>query len=467
MTADLVGSLHLRMAALVPGWPRCRLVLALSGGIDSVVLLHALVQLRRRPELRRRLQLRAVHVDHHLQARSSEWRAHCETLARRWRVSLTLREARIPRRRGESLEALARDARYALLAEELTAGECLLVAQHQDDQLETVLLQLLRGAGPAGLAAMPESADFGAGRMLRPLLGVDRRAIERYAEANKLRWIEDPSNADPRFDRNFLRLRVLPTLRERWPAAAATVSRSARHMAEAQQLIEMLAQQDLAAIALGNAVQLSALRRLPAARQRAVIRFWLQQRGCSMPDAVHLARIVDELPAARGDANPVVRWAGGEVRRYDGALFCTSAVLAPPRAGEWLWRRHREFILGEGWGRLRVVRGPQGAWRQAELPSRLQVGYRAGGEKFGIAGQRQSLKELLRSARVLPWLRAQVPVVSGDGQIWCVPGLWQRESAFLRNSVPGAAPGRGRADSARIGIEWIDAPQLRLPTSCP
>lgn len=453
MSADLAARIGARLAALAPGWPRVRIVVAFSGGIDSVVLLHALLQLRRQPALRGKLRLRAVHVDHHLQAVSGDWSAHCALLARRWRVPLVVRDAQIRLQRGASLEAAARDARYALLAEELQAGELLLTAQHQDDQLETVLLQLLRGAGAAGLAAMPEAAAFGAGQLLRPLLPVSRSDIRRYAESNKLAWIDDPSNADPRFDRNYLRARVLPALLERWPAAAATVSRSARHMAEAQALIGALARIDLATLVQGRAMVLQRLLQLSPSRQSAAVRGWLEDQGCRMPDAVHLERILRELPAARVDANPLVRWSGGEVRRYGGMLVCVPAATAAPNAGNWHWRRQSQFDLGTGWGSLCIVPSLHGPWLRRELPAKLVVGYRVGGERLMVAGHRRTLKELLRSSQVLPWLRGRVPVVSSGDEVWCVPALWSRAG------VAGAAA-RG---AARVAIEWRDAPLLRLP----
>ena len=441
-----------RLAALIHGWPRARLLVALSGGVDSLVLLHALVQLRRQLRPRGRLKLRAVHIDHHLQAASGEWRTHCERVARGWRVSLTVCDADIVLRRGDSLEAVARAARYAQLANTLRPGEVLLTAQHQDDQLETVLLQLLRGAGPAGLAAMPESAPFGAGHLLRPLLAVSRHDISHYAKANTLRWIEDPSNSDLRFDRNYLRARVLPALLERWPSAAVTVSRSARHLAEAQALVAELAAVDLAAVAESQTLSLGRLARLPPMRQRATLRLWLQQRGCSTPDTRHLARILNELPAARSDANPLVRWPGGEVRRYQGLLFCVKP--SPPSiGGSWEWRRGRAFALGLGWGSLRVVADANGPWPRSALPERLIVAFRTGGERVAVGGQHRSLKELLRDAKVLPWMRQHIPIVSSAAELWCVPGLWSH-----------AAPADARASRAgRIAIQWQDAPLWCCP----
>ncbi len=439
-----------RLAAMIPSWPRCRLVVALSGGVDSVALLHLLVQLRATPACRGRLRLRAVHVDHHLQSASGEWRAQCQRIANVWRVPLTICDATIHLKKGESLEAAAREARYALLQSSVAAGDILLTAQHQDDQLETVLLQLLRGAGPAGLAGMFEVGTLGANQMLRPLLTLPRTQLLRYAQQHKLSWIDDPSNSDLRFDRNYLRARVLPALRERWPSAAATVSRSARHLAEAAALLTVMARSDLAAISCGDAIALASMAALSPARQRAVTRLWLTQRGCSTPDEVHLARIVSELPAARADANPLVRWPGGEVRRYRGLLLVVPVL--PPRgtAFVWDWRRSPRLLLGPGLGYLQIRRAADGDWARASLPKQFTVAFRVGGERVAAGGQHRKLKELLRVAGVVPWMRGHMPVVSAAGEVWSVPGVWRRSAS--------AARGRG----TRVSVEWIDAPNWRV-----
>lgn len=447
-------ALAAKLATLIPSWPRCSLVVALSGGVDSVVLLHLLVQLRRQPALSRRLRLRAVHVDHHLQSQSAAWRRQCAELARRWRVPFIVRHAHIDVSHGVSVEAAAREARYGLLARALAPGDYLLTAQHQDDQLETFLLQLLRGAGPAGLAAMPEVTALGAGQLLRPLLQVRRHVIQNYATANDLRWIDDPSNADLRFDRNYLRAQVLPALRARWPSVAATVSRAARHQAEAQALIREAAHHDLAQLECDGALELSGLRKLSGPRQRAVLRQWLAGQGCRAPDAVHLQRMLQELPAARADANPLVRWEGGAVRRYQGLLLWAPTLPRNSSVGVWHWRHAPSFDLGAGWGELRVVAAAHGPWLRSELPSSLSVGFRSGGERVPVGKQHRTVKELLRSAHVLPWMRAHVPLVSAEAHIWCIPQLYHR---------PSDAAARSRR-VPRVTIEWRNAPVWRLNT---
>src|SRR5688572_2524813 len=207
---------------------RPRVVVAFSGGVDSTWLAYALARQRRKLA-----SLRLVHVDHRLQAASAEWARHCARVARGLRLPLLVLRANIERKRGESPEAAARAARYALLAQSLEPGEVLVTAQHRDDQVETLLLQLFRGAGVAGLAAMPRIAPFGPGHIARPLLDISRREIEAAARAAKLHWVEDPSNRDVRFSRNFLRHRLLPSIREHWPGVDRALARTARNLAEA------------------------------------------------------------------------------------------------------------------------------------------------------------------------------------------------------------------------------------------
>ncbi|HEY8508783.1 MAG TPA: tRNA lysidine(34) synthetase TilS, partial [Steroidobacteraceae bacterium] len=238
-----------KLATLLPDLPRAHLCVALSGGVDSSVLLAALAEGKQT-----RRNLRAIHIEHGLHPDAPRWSAHCSALAKKLGVPLEVHRIRVTHTRGTSLEESARRARYALLESLLRRDEVLLTAHHADDQLETVLLQLLRGAGLPGLAAMADIAPFGPGWLARPLLSRTRAEIETWARAHDLEWVEDETNADERFDRNYLRRRVLPLLRERWPGAAAAVSRSARHAAEAQRLLEALARADVEAASDGPAL---------------------------------------------------------------------------------------------------------------------------------------------------------------------------------------------------------------------
>ncbi|MDG4605564.1 MAG: tRNA lysidine(34) synthetase TilS, partial [Candidatus Contendobacter sp.] len=266
------GNLDQYISAFLAAHPQShRLIVGYSGGMDSHVLLHLLAMQR---ELWPERTLEAIYVDHGLHPASAVWGGHCARVCRE--LNVPFRTLRIDARPapGESPEAAARQARYAALAAALEPDAALLTAHHRDDQAETLLLQLLRGAGPHGLAAMPEAARLGQGRLLRPLLNVDRAALLAYAHTQQLQWIEDASNADTGFDRNYLRHRILPLLRERWPAANRVLARSARLCAETAGWLDAEADADLARVmtARPDALSVPALRELSELRQRNLLR---------------------------------------------------------------------------------------------------------------------------------------------------------------------------------------------------
>jgi tRNA(Ile)-lysidine synthase len=361
------------------------------------VLLHLLAQAARRsPD---RLALRAVHVDHGLQPAAADFRKFCRTTARSWRLPLAVVRVAVRLAPGDSLEEKAREARYAALAEALQSGELLLTAQHADDQLETLLLALLRGAGPAGLAAMPARAVFGSTWLLRPLLAVERAELAAYAARNALRWQDDPSNALLRFDRNYLRARVLPALRERWPAVARTAGRSA----VAAAAISDAARQDLEGAADGPDLEIAMLRRLPPARQAAVLRLWISDSGVRVPEARQLAQIA-QLMEARIDAQPRLRLPGLVVRRHAGRLVLDAGPALPSIAAalhRWTWRRG---ALELGGRQLQIVADPHGDLDLSRLPQQLLVQYPS---TPGGRGLRKIMQEL-----ALPeWQRERLPLI--------------------------------------------------------
>lgn len=405
-----------------------RLVVAYSGGLDSHALLHLLATHRESWPGR---TLAAVYVDHGLQAHSAGWGEHCAHVCRE--LAIPFRALRIDARpaSGESPEAAARRARYAALAAELGAEDALLTAHHRDDQAETLLLQLLRGAGPHGLAGMPAATRLGQGWLLRPLLEIDRAELLAYARAHRLRWIEDASNADTGFDRNYLRQRILPLLRERWPATNRTLARSARLCAETAGWLDAEAAADLARVATTHpdGLRIPALRELSELRQRNVLRHWLRQRGLPTPDSRHLSHILrDALTAAR-DRQPCVRWPGGEARRYRDILYAM-----PPRSPHdprrvFPWRPevsgHPPLDL-PGLGRLRLRRTVGEGLRAATLNgAALTVRFRQGGERFHPAGRprSQALKKLLQEVGIPPWERERLPLLYRDQTLLAVVGL--------------------------------------------
>jgi tRNA(Ile)-lysidine synthase len=423
-----------RLTELLPGFPDLELCVAFSGGADSTALLAALSALRRTARA-----LRAVHVDHGLHPDSPRWAARAVELARVLRVPCEVLEARVVRARGESPEARARSARYRLLAGVLRPGEVLLTAHHEDDQLETVLLMLLRGAGVAGLAAMPELAPFACGFLARPLLTRSRAELEAFVREAGLAFLEDPSNLDERLDRNFLRRRVLPVIRERWPGAAATVGRTARHAAEAQWLLESLAQADLGRARHGESLAASALRALAPARRRNALRFWIASRGFSAPPTTRLAEIAGPLLAARADAQPSIEWPGVRVERQAGLLTlhptgpaggAGEGGSAPPREIAWGWHAAPVCPLPGDLGQIELKADAHGPLNLAALPARLTIRWRRGGERLAIgAGRpRRTLKSLLRESQLPPAQRARLPLVYSGARLIAVADLWLDES---------------------------------------
>lgn len=397
--------------------PRPRVAVAFSGGLDSTVLAHML--LKRRRELG---GLRLIHVDHGLQAASGDWSRHCRSQARAWRVPFTALRARVVVAPGESPEAVARDARYRLLGRELCPDEVLLTAQHLDDQAETLLLQLFRGAGVAGLAGMPAQARFAAGQIRRPLLALRREDLERYAASHRLEWVEDPSNRHEAFGRNFLRHRVMPVLREKWPGVDRAIARSARHMAEARQLLDDVARADLAAAADGGGISVVVLRALPPARRRNAVRSFIASAGAESPSEAQLREICGPMLAAREDAQPELRWAGATLQRRAGRLLLRANSGDPTSPARetalksWCWSEQRELVLSDG-QRLQLIDDPAGPIDLGRLPARLEVRSRRGGETLrpGPKARTQSLKKLLQAARLTVEERARLPLLFGEG----------------------------------------------------
>jgi tRNA(Ile)-lysidine synthase len=399
--------------------PRPRVLVAYSGGVDSTVLTHSL--LRRRRQL---ADLRLVHVDHGLQAASGDWARHCARQAKAWRLPLVTLRVRIEREHGESPEAAAREARYDALASVLQPGETLVTAQHKDDQVETLLLQLFRGAGVAGLAAMPRVAPLGRGTIVRPLLNVSRREIERYARDRGLEWVEDPTNRQLHFARNYLRAKVMPLIRDQWPGAVDAIARSARHMAEAQGLLGDLANRDLVAARDGDGMSVTALRRLPPARFRNALRQWIGAAGIEAPSTAQMLEMGGHVLAARADANPEVRWGGAVLRRRAGRLTLerrSADTIDADReliSKSWRWAKDRECVLNRAGDVLALVDDPKGPIDLDALPDLLAIRARAGGEtlRLGERARRQSLKKLIQAARIPVDERARLPLIVSAGE---------------------------------------------------
>lgn len=424
------------LASLLKRLPAApRYCIAYSGGVDSHVLLHAMASCAERlPGT-----VSAVHIDHQLQQQSADWAAHCRQVCDRLGVPFTVVRVDARPGGGESPEAAARHARYQALADWLPRDAALLTAQHREDQAETLLLQLFRGAGPRGLAAMPLTAAFGAGSLARPLLEQSRADILAYAHAERLRWVEDPSNDDLRFDRNLLRRQLLPAVRRRWPGVDRVLARAARLQADQAELATALGQIDAQRCRVGghgDQLACTPLRHMSRARQRNLLRYWIDSNGMSVPSLAVLDAILDSVLSARRDASPRLQWSGTEIRRYRDRLY-VMPPLPPTDSGARIIWNIREPLPLPGGGTLTAL-ASSGCGLRAD-DNRLEIRFRQGGEVLQPSGRRghHALKKLFQEWQVPEWNRGRVPLVFSKGALVAVAGLCVCEGFQAQSGEPG------------------------------
>ncbi|HQT25260.1 MAG TPA: tRNA lysidine(34) synthetase TilS [Burkholderiales bacterium] len=389
-----------------------RVVLGLSGGLDSIVLLHVLKGL----ESPLGFSLSCVHVNHKISENAGIWAKFCEDQCRILDVPIVIEEVDISPHLSSGIEAAARTARYAVF-EKLDADRIVL-AHHRDDQAETVLLQLFRGAGLDGLAAMGESVPFGKKTVLRPFLSLSRREIEAYARERGLEWIEDESNANPGYDRNFVRHMLFPVIEARFPAFRETVSRSARHFAESSRLLEELAEIDGSDAIRDGRLDVSSLSRLSPSRARNLLRHYLALEGMRMPSSRRLEEMLRQF-ASKGAC---VAHDGREIRCYRGFVHVVDAFPVS-RDFRNNWEGESRMDIPELGGILRFENGENGL-----DPGKLfdvNVRGRQGGEHLRTHAHRPTkrLKHLFQEKGIPPWQRDRMPLLyCGDHLVW-VPGL--------------------------------------------
>lgn len=416
--------LQRRVAAFLgslPAKPK-RLCIGLSGGLDSVVLLHLLAGLRERLGF----ELRAVHVHHGLSPNADSWADFARSCADRLGIGCSVSRVRIECGSGLGIEAAARQARYAVFEQQ--DCDALLLAHHRDDQAETLLLNLLRGSGVRGLAAMPVCRLLASGAWLaRPLLDVARSDLLVHATLHGLSWVDDESNTDLALGRNFLRHSIMPLLEEEFPGAADTFARSARHLAEADALLREIARHDLGiCLAEGNAFCFENARSLSEARLRNALREWLRQAGI-VADARAFDELLRMMREAAQDAAPVWLWRDRAVRRYRDCLHVTPAVLCSGPDWPFSWCHEAVTPVPDWQGRLIWTHSGNGAGiAESALSGRLELRRRRGGEGLCLAagGPTRKLKHLYQEAAVPPWLRDAMPLLWIDGRLAAVPGLW-------------------------------------------
>lgn len=407
--------LHRYLAEALAVAPEAALCVAFSGGPDSSALLHALAHL---PQARAR-GLRALHVDHGLHADSAAWAGHCLRFCAALALPCEVLRVRVDTGSGAGLEAAARDARYAALAAQLGEAEYLLLGHHRDDQVETVLLKLLRGAGPDGLGAMRAMRALGRGQLWRPVLALPRAQLRAYVDAHALAFIDDPSNADTHLARNYLRHEILPRLQSHWPQAAdsilhsAALSRAAADTLRAQWLAALERLRDPATDSLDAPAWLA----LAPALRDPLLDHWLHARDLTAPTTAQRQQIERQLRESRPGRLPCIRWPGTELHIWRGRLW--SVPPPAPIDPQWQANWYGEPLRLPDGGELRF---PQAA----RLDQAITVRLRRGGERIKPAGDAHTreLRDLFQQGMVPPWRRLACPLLYADNALIAVADRW-------------------------------------------
>jgi tRNA(Ile)-lysidine synthase len=411
--------------------PPAALCVAFSGGPDSTALLHALAQL---PGARAR-GLRALHVDHHLHVSSPDWATHCLVVCATLGVPCEVLQVQVDTASRLGIEAAARDARYAALATRLRAGEYLLLAHHRDDQAETVLLKLLRGAGPEGLGGMKALRPFAGGQLWRPLLELPRQRLSEYVSAHQLECIHDPSNDDTRLARNHLRREVLPLLTQHWPQAVDSIVHSARlsrQAADALQTAWIIAFETLHDPATGSLDAAGWLATESALRE-PLLDHWLHARGLPAPTTAQRLQIERQC-GARAGQQPCIQWRGAVLHIWRGRLWATPP--APDISPEWEQSWHGEPLPLPDGGILSLSNPA------VRLVEPMLVRLRQGGERIKPAGDRHTreLRDLFQQAGTPPWQRAALPLIHVDDELVAVADRWISARGMAIFEQAGAQP---------------------------
>lgn len=428
MKHDLSTAFSLQMKTLLaPLSPSStRLIVALSGGLDSIVLLHLLSQFQlHHPNF----TLLAHNVNHGLSPNADKWGQFCNAFCASLGVTLISSKVSLEKKSRSSLEAIARDARYQCFKQKMQPGDTFLTGHHQDDQLETLLLALKRGSGSTGLQGIRASQVFEQGFLLRPLLIFSRQELHDYALRHQLQWIEDESNQNIDFDRNFIRQEISPLLKQRWPTMAKSVSRTAQLCQEQQSLLDEVAQQDLTMCTEEHfncrTVVIAKLEMLSCARRNNAIRYWLKSHDLQYPSSKQLWVLWHEVALAQVDKQPVLILESVSIRRYQGRLYVVfpSPALLPEQPIAWtgesvLWLHEQ---LGVNFSKVDPALSEQYAVRCC---SRKHFAANVtclpeGREK------RRSIKKLLHEYQVPPWLRDHVIFITVDGELLTALGAWR------------------------------------------
>ena len=405
------------------------LLVAFSGGLDSCVLLHLCAQFRLQNPA---LKISALHIHHGLSANADHWALHCQNLCQQWQIEFQTQQVVVELGARISLEASAREQRYKVLHQALTPNSLLLTAHHKDDQIETFFLALKRGSGLDGLTAMPVFQQLAIGAHFRPLLGVTRAELEKYALEQQLSWVEDESNQDTSYDRNFIRHVLTPLLQERWQGFTQTTARSIAILAAQREILEDVAVQDLAQCLFGEALNIESLSRLSAGRRDNVLRFWLRQNQAPLWSQAQLIEAWQAVALAKEDAQPKLEWEGWQLRRFAQKLFLhkTSSLYKHENL---CWDLAQPLALGS-----KVLSANFSPTQSPQLRMPLKTEQIT--VRFACAGSlkvqphwrdnSRELKKVWQELAIPPWRREQIPMIFYNEQLVAAVGYWL-EKGFL------------------------------------
>ena len=412
-----------------------------------MVLLHLSAQFAEEHQLK----LVAVNVDHGLSPHAGEWQDFCQQQAQQLGVEFIAEQVEVKPKPRQSLEALARELRYQVLAQHVTEQSVLLTGHHNDDQVETYFLQLKRGAGVKGLSAMGAIRRFSLGHLIRPLLSFTRQHLSQFATEHSLSWIEDESNLDLVFDRNFLRHQVIPQLTARWPGFGKAVARSAQLSAEAQTLCDEVAMQDLQKVIESsseinkNALEIASLVPFSEVRRNNLLRYWITQQGATLPSQQQLQQIWQNLALSRVDANGVVTWSGQQMRRYQGRLFL---LQDEPQKIDDVIHLPVELIVAGATSvplpvlqqSLHCVISQRGERLRLPLKNETaSVRFNGSGALCHPVGRsgRRKFKKLMQEYQIPPWQRQQLPLIYYNEQLVAAVGYWLDQRYLSANDQDG------------------------------
>ncbi|MDP5213063.1 tRNA lysidine(34) synthetase TilS [Pseudoalteromonas tunicata] len=403
------------------------LTVALSGGVDSVVLLHLVATYQ---ALNPDVKVQAVHVNHGISPHAHAWQDFCQRLCAELTIPFNAISVTIDKKNRQSLEAVARELRYQALVSVTQVQDVILLGQHQDDQVETFFLQLKRGSGLSGLSAMANTSEFEGRILVRPLLETSRASIEAFCQQFNLSHIEDESNSDVKYDRNYLRHQILPELNSRFAGFNQCVARSASLLREQQTLINEIAELDHQSVALGSQLQILKLLALSDIRRRNVLRYWLALHRCLMPSYAVLAELVSQLQSEKADANLVIKLSAGTLRQYNQLLYIVKDQVklddCKVDSNQLLLADGRTLLLQQGEG----VRAPF-----ADEVVTVQFGKMNSLIKPLHKPGRNTVKHWLKEAKIPAWQRDAVPLVFYNDELVQVVGFYLSALHSQNNGV--------------------------------